>query len=514
VLFGEEVGELAPFAQWLREYVYATRPELSSISGKPITITMDDYSPSARFVSLDEIDFQKKFEPLSINDIKDIDSLVDAAGERMAYTGNAVLGNSSHVEGSTGVLDSHYVLDSAMVSKSKYVAYSRWEAETEHCFGGIGSTFGSFMVKSSGSNLHRCFECHMTNDLSDCYFCAKTLNSRECIFCFGVENKSHCIGNMQLPKEKYAAIKKKLLSETAQLLRKDKRIFSLLKIVEMSSKYPPNELGISFKHEKPRPFTLKPIEESFAATSSLLLGKKLSMQECAGFLQKHVPENPILKSCLSGNDVTVGGYRANLLGMYDLKARMATEAEVREIGKHGIGEENAERLSIDPHALTELLHPIAYFNLEKDTGKISNVAKSAVVIDASDGYESSALIQSKKCAYCFWTLNDESIFGSYMTHNSSFGINTYNSQRLTRAFECDSCENCSDAYFLHNCENVRDSMFCFNAKNLKQAIGNAELAPEQYKKVKASLVLQMADELEKKHDLPWDIFNIGAAHKK
>jgi len=288
VLFGEEVGELAPFAGWLKEYVYATRPERSAVSGKPITITMDDYSPGGRFVSFDEIDFGKKFEPIGINNLKDIDSLVGAASERMAYTGNAVLGNSSHVEGSTGVLDSHYVLDSAMVSKSKYVAYSRWEAETEYCFGGIGTTLGSFMVKSSGSNLTRCFECHMTNDLADCYFCAKTLNSKDCIFCFGVENKSHCIGNTQLTKEKYAAIKKKLLSETAQLLRKDKRIFSLLKIVEMSSKHKPNELGITFRQEKARPFTLKPIEEAFASTSSLLLGKRLSMRDCAGFLQKHV----------------------------------------------------------------------------------------------------------------------------------------------------------------------------------------------------------------------------------
>jgi len=508
VLFGQEVGELAIFKEWLMEYDYSTRSEKSSVSGKPIAITMDDYSPSARFVSFDEIDFQKKCGPIGINDMKDIDSLVRAAGERMVYTGNVVLGNSSHVEGSTGVSDSHFVLDSTMVSKSKYVAYSRWEAQAEYCFGGFGTTLGSFMVKDSGSNLTRCFECHMTNDLSDCYFCAKTINSRECMFCFGVENKSYCIGNTELPKEKYAAIKKKLLSEMAHSLRKDKRIFSLLKIIEMSSKYPLNELGIPFRQEKERPFSLQPIDDAFSQTSSLLLGRRLKMQDCEKYLQKHVPSNPILKSCLTGSKVTVGGYRANLLDLYNLSGRMATEEEIREIGRHGIGAD-AERLSIDPDALTELLHPIAYFNLEKDTGKISNVGKCAVVINASDGYATCALIQSKKCAYCFWTLNDESVFGSYMAHNSSFCINAYNSQRLTRAFECDSCESCSDAYFLHNCENVRDSMFCFNAKNLSHAIGNAALPADEYKRVKASLVAQMAGELEKKHDLKWDIFTIG-----
>jgi hypothetical protein len=209
----------------------------------------------------------------------------------------------------------------------------------------------------------------------------------------------------------------------------------------------------------------------------------------------------------------VGGYRSNLLGLYSLEGRMATEDEMREIGKHDIGGA-AEKLSIDENALTELLHPIAYFNLEKDTGKITNVGNSAVVINASDGYECSAHIQSKKCAYCFWTLNCESEFGCYMAHNSSFCINAYNSQRLSRCFEADSCESCSDSYFLHNCENVRDSMFWFNAKNLTNAVGNAPLPPDLYKKVKTGIVAQLADELERKKDLKWSIFNIAALGKK
>ncbi|MEM4634141.1 MAG: hypothetical protein QW275_03235, partial [Candidatus Anstonellaceae archaeon] len=58
------------------------------------------------------------------------------------------------------------------------------------------------------------------------------------------------------------------------------------------------------------------------------------------------------------------------------------------------------------------------------------------------------------------------------------------------------------------------SMFCFNLKNMRNAIGNTELSSLDYKKVKASLVLQMADELEKTKNLRWDIFNIGSLPKK
>ena len=220
VLFGEEVGGLAPFAEWLREYDYVTRSESSSVSGKPITFAMDDYSPSAHFVSLDETDFQKKFEPIGINDLKDIDRLVRAASERFSYTGNVVLGNSSCVEGSTGVLDSHFVLDSAMVNKSKHVAFSRWETGVEYCFGGIGTTLGSFMVKSSGSSLARCFECDSCENCSDAYFLHNCENARDSMFCFNAKNLSHAVGNAELPPGQYKGIKTALVLQMADELEK------------------------------------------------------------------------------------------------------------------------------------------------------------------------------------------------------------------------------------------------------------------------------------------------------
>jgi hypothetical protein len=45
---------------------------------------------------------------------------------------------------------------------------------------------------------------------------------------------------------------------------------------------------------------------------------------------------------------------------------------------------------------------------------------------------------------------------------------------------------------------------------LHSAIGNSPLQPEQYRKVKGALLAQMADELEQKKELKWDIYGIGA----
>jgi hypothetical protein len=56
-------------------------------------------------------------------------------------------------------------------------------------------------------------------------------------------------------------------------------------------------------------------------------------------------------------------------------------------------------------------------------------------------------------------------------------------------------------------------MFCWNAKGKRYAIGNAQLQPEQYRKIKDILIEQMADEILKKKELRYDIFNIGCYNK-
>jgi len=76
VLFGEEIGELKEYEEWLKEYMSVTgkRKRKSHISGKDVTVVFDEYCKDARFVSLDEVK-EKSIEPLTINEIKDIDRL-------------------------------------------------------------------------------------------------------------------------------------------------------------------------------------------------------------------------------------------------------------------------------------------------------------------------------------------------------------------------------------------------------------------------------------------------------
>ncbi len=512
VLFGQETAPLSDCAEWLGEYDDVLRIEKSSISGKPVAFSMNEYAARARFIGFDEAEHGKKIAQLGINEMKDIESVVSAVSERAAYVGNIVLGNSSNVQNSSNVSDSHYVIDSTSVADSKYVGYSRYVKESEYCFGILGAERITHVAKSMGSELKRCFECHMVQVLSDCYYCAKTQNCRECMFCFGMENGAYAIGNTQLPKEKYLQMKNKLLPEIAEKIRKDGRVLSLLELVERSGKHKPDS-RLRIEKEPAASFDSAPVEKAFRSTSSLLFGKEIGgMESCALFLNKHVPQNVIYPSPLSGNESVACGYRAHVLKKFDLHKRLVTEEEMRSIGK-AEGLAKLDGLRIDLDFLVDCLHPVAYTNLDKVAGNCSNFRHCAVIIDSLDCCEGSAFDWSKKCAHCFWTSRSEAIFGSCVAWDSSYCMKTFYSKKMTRAFEVDGCQACADIYYSHNCENVRDSMFCFNAKNLNNAVGNAPLPAEQYKKVKGTLVSQMADELGRTKNLKWDIFNIWAAKR-
>jgi hypothetical protein len=510
VLFGQEAGDISDCAEWLAEYEDRVRNEKSSVSGKDVTLSQNDYSKTARFRAFDEVDFGAKFQPLSINDMKDIDSVIEALGERVYFTGNVILGNSSNVADSSSVAESHFVLGSTMVFDSKYVAYAQYVRRCDHVFGMMGSDKNIHAAKSTGAEMTRCFECHMVEALFDCYYCAKVQNCHDCMFCFGAENDSYLIGNTKLLKEKYLALKKKLVSEIAEHIRKNGRVFSILELLQKAGEYRPDS-RLKFAKEMEVPTSLEPVEKAFSQTTGLLLGKKLSgIEDYAGYLSKHVPMNEIHPSALSGSRTISCGYRVHMLKLHDFSKRMATDDELRGIGKVGVGEGALGRLSVDAETAANVLHPVAYMNLDKVAGQAINLRDCSVVINAQDCYCGSAFTWCKKCAYCFWSSVSEQVFGSACVFDSSFCVKCFYSKKMTRAFECDGCESCSDAYFSHNCENVRDSMFCFNAKNLTYAIGNGVLEQDKYKEIKAALIAQLAGELEKRKDLRWDIFGIGS----
>lgn len=508
ILFGREVGELALFQKWLSELNPTPMHFPSSLTGKDIAYSTNDYCEGSKRASLDEIWKLKKFPPLSINDIKDMDSLLAAVQERAYYTGNVVLGNSTNIEGSSNCTDSHFVLDSSIISNSKYVCNSARLKECERAFGSDGIGVSSFIIKNyEGYKNTRCLEVWKSQNCSDCYYSNGLANCSSCMFCFNVRNKNYAIGNLALGQEKYAKIKEKLVEEIAQELSSAHSLPSLLSIVGKCREFGHTGMLTQLKAlEKKENPNVQKIEEAFGRTANLLFAKKLSgIDSYSKWLRSHVLRMEVGKSIISSKPMLLADYSNYLL--YP-KRRLVTLLEAEKIGESlCISEKAAQGLSFS--SIHEGISKIAYLSPEYFMGRNENAIECSTQYESMNAYRSPGTSFSKNTAYSFWPRNADCVFGSSMAFECFHCINCYNSENLNRCFEADSSKSCSDSYYLHNCENVRNSLFCFNAKNLSYAVGNAQVGQEQFSRAKAMLLEWASEMLEKKKEVPLSIFEVG-----
>ncbi len=508
VVLGDEIGGLERYGPWLSEHMAPMLQKKSALSGKDVCCAMPDYAASARFLSLEEIDFGQKFEPLNINEIKDIDSIAEALGERFTYCGNVVLGNSSNVERSSNVQNSFHVLNSNFIYDCEHIAYSSYCRGSKYLFATISDYQCSSIIRSYETfQQSRCLEAWNCYNSSDCYFSSFVEGSHDAMFSISLRNKHNIIGNLELPKEKYLALKAKLLGEIREELERNGRLPSFMDIAESSA--PPEPVAgmekLEIRNRSDDDGDIAPIEEAFGKTTGLLFGRRLQdFRSYEKWLTRHVPGVETGKSAVSGKRVYIGDVLPCNLTPRD---RLVTEGECWEVGS---------RTRLEPsdiesfEKLKAAIGRIAYFTPEGHLGECRNIMMVPLLNTSQNCYHCPITSFNEYTAYSYWPRNSKYMFGSALAFLSSFCVNAYYSVNLSRAFEADGCNNCSDVYFAHNCENVRDSMFCFNAKNLHSAIGNSPLPPEQYRKVKGALLAQMADELERNKELNWDIYTIGA----
>jgi len=221
LLFGHEIGELAEFDVYLREGLVGKQGK-SIYSGKDIMLTSEEYCKNAKFFDFNyETDcFKEQSKPLDVDEIKDIDSLMGAVSERLIYSGNKVLGNSSKVYNSDNVSDGFEVYNSSLIIFNSYLMN-----EPEYVFGCASSGESSYIMRCFYNNtLKRCFECSLTVGSSDCYFTYNLTACHDCMFSFNLRNSRNMVGNVQLGKEQYTTLKSKLILEMTDELKRKKRM--------------------------------------------------------------------------------------------------------------------------------------------------------------------------------------------------------------------------------------------------------------------------------------------------
>ncbi len=509
VIFGQEVGELNEFKEWLVELNDPLQTDKSVQSGREVVFWNSNYRPQAPLISMEEVDWEKKFKPLDINQIKDIDSIVQAIQDRVYYAGSIVLGNSRLVEGSTNITDSVAVYKSAKISGCKNVAYSQMLRLSENVFGVNEGGEGKWCIRSSVLYRNtRGLELWISGECRDCYYSYGLTGCEDCLFSFNLVGKRCAVGNLILPKDKYLAIKQKLVAEMWEELVSRKKLPSLMEIVRKCDNRPSEtarliEGKVRYDDEK---LDFEVMEKSFSQTSEVVLGRPLAgIEMYARWLKKDTVTPQPVRSALSGRPVNISDWP----GYSQLpRARAALQAEAQAVGEHvRISEEEAERISLsNAH---KFISPIAYFQPEYKLNENKNVMDCQWSSFSSNCYRVVICAYTKNCAYCSWPRSSEFLFGSGIVYDSAFGLKCHESVNLKRCFEVDTARDCSDCYFCHNVENCQECMFCFNVKAKRYAIGNVEYPKEEYLKIKKLVLVEISQKLENDKKLDLSIYNIG-----
>lgn len=233
VVLGGEVGELGEFDGFLKQYRHPLYLMRSSASGKE-TYCHAPYCKKARFISLGESGWEGGSAPLDINDIKDIDSLLGAAGEVFAYCGNKILGKSEGVSESDDCRDAINVFRSMQVYNSRDIAYCEKVLNSRMLFGCSAAGPCSFCLNCS--EMYKCsrgFGSGMVMECTDIWMSYNCKNCTDVMFSFNQRSARNCIGNNCLPRDMYAKLKEKLFGEMREFMM-DKKTFPTLAEISLN----------------------------------------------------------------------------------------------------------------------------------------------------------------------------------------------------------------------------------------------------------------------------------------
>jgi hypothetical protein len=381
---------------------------------------------------------------------------------------------------------------------------------SRYIFGSIGISDSEFLVRIYGADhAKRCFESQSPSYSSDLKFCYNCIECSDMLFSFNLRNKHFVIGNLQLPKDKYMIVKEKLIQEMVEELKKNKTLPSLFKFIPNKKTKSDSNFDFSSKCETT---DMEKIRGAFSSTFKVLFKKepdKIEKYELWLSRYSGIPKE--VASAISGRKIYLHQI-PEFKRVYNVtyESRIVEHSEALDLSKQYVNENKLSSLNEIKDAMEE----IAFFSPAYTTGVVNNLIKTSIGIDAINIYATSVAIKAENSAVN-GTIGPHAkyIFGNHRTTDSQFCIHTYYSSNLTRCFEMDSSSNCSDTYFAHNCEGLSEAMFCWNVKGKRYAIGNAQLPPDQYRKIKNMLIEQMANEILKKKELRYDIFNIGCGKK-
>ncbi|VVC04175.1 Uncharacterised protein [Candidatus Bilamarchaeum dharawalense] len=231
VVLGKQLTKIDDYDDWLYTHAHKIEERKSAISGKrllmlPYVIALEAL-PKDVVVTMDEawqIGETVKFSKEEAENIR-LDNIHQSIGKLAYFTVDIREGNVENFIESTVTVNAAHCYKASAVVKSKYCGCGMWPKNSENCFGFDTLFDSSFCITCYHSQkLVRCFEMDNCRDCSDSMFCHNCEGLSNCMFCFNIKGKRYAIGNVEVGREQYLKIKKKVLDEINKKLEKDKKI--------------------------------------------------------------------------------------------------------------------------------------------------------------------------------------------------------------------------------------------------------------------------------------------------
>jgi len=506
LIFGEGCElELDDLKDYMWRYHYPLHISKSAISGKEVAIAEDRYCKGARIIA-DNESGQLRAPALNIDDLKDIDSIIEAAREIFYYAGESAYGNSDFVYRGDIFRDSFYVYNAHHMVSAKYAAYSsHLRQDVDHVFGSSLFSNCRYLIKAMGAvKLARCFETYSSSNSSDLFACYDCVGCTHAMFSFNIRSKRYAIGNLELPKDKYTTLRKKLSLDSKEYMEKNRTFPSIFEIPVPSPQVLASIRKISVPKRKPERTDIKKIDDAWRTTCKILLGKDIGpLQKYEKFLTQRVNKIRKVKTVF-GSDIV----NSDMFFYKNVpEERMVNFDEAVEIAKQHVTFEDGGEVTLE--SIREKISPIAFFRMDFHEGENENNIETQFAYNAVNTYKVFDATNSRNCAYSDMILDSEYSFGSYRNVYSKFCIKCHSCAYTTASFEIDSTPMTSNSMFCHGCEAIDNCLFCFKVKNLRYAVGNCVVGKENYAKIKKIVADEIVQYLEKDGMLPFDIFTIA-----
>jgi len=504
ILFGQEIGELPEFAPYLKEGMFPYTIARSLASGKEVMLSGPYYPKDAMFISQEEVALQK-FAPLSINDIKDIDSLFAAASERAAYCGNKVFGTCldvSEVDNCSDCMGVHHSHDIYSVKNAAYCSNGRL---SDSLYGVSGFCRSHQCIRGAwcagpGLGASRCFETYGSVGISGAYYAFNCSGCSDVMFSFNLRGRNHCIGNLELTKERYSSLKEKLVAEIAQKLRRDKKIFS---IVDLVGKEDFQEGAEALRYVDAPPV----VGKAFGSCCRVVLGKENgALPKFSGWLAKRAVKVRRVRG-MNGTPTFHSDYP--ILNKIPVSRTATLDEALAGAEKMKIQLQEGEMPALDE--IARRAGKVAVFTFEKREGRCMDITEGPGASDSTSCHRLLYAFSNTLSAFSSVVTESKYVFGGYLRIlNSEFCLSCYNLTQCSKCFEADSSYRSRGLCFCHNCENVEEGILCFNLKGARYAVLNQPVSKEWYMRVKKMLLDYLNRELEEKGALERSIFSLSA----